>query len=225
MLQTELLIGTAGWDNEKWIGGFYPQDLPEDWRFGYYTNRFRSVLVPATSWSASDTEPLVDTMQEDLYPEFRMVLEWQLPERGDLAAQAEEFLQKSRAVDENVDAYLVRVAGSANDAAMRAIKLLQERHPVCLCGGNAQIDEGYSRLDGVSQCWRTDSEEQPLARGQFLVALSGNTDPRGIREIIEKIDAWPEGLSSVQGAALFFINDKSADTALQARTISELMGV
>ena len=46
-----------------------------------------------------------------------------------------------------------------------------------------------------------------------------------VPQIIEKINAWPDGLSPVKGAALFFTNDKAPDTAFQARTIAELMGV
>ena len=225
MLHNDLLIGTAGWENEKWVGGFYPEDLPEDWRFGYYTNRLRSVLVPAMVWNTADTESIVATMLEDLYQEFRMVLEWELTGRADDLVATHEFLQKSRPIDANVDAYLVSVPGTANETVLQAIDLLNQHHPVCLKTIHAQVDEKFLALSGVSLCWMTDSQAQPAARGRFLVALSGNTEPRGIREIIEKIDAWPEGLPSAKGAALFFINEKAAETAFQARTIAELMGV
>ena len=225
MLHTDLLIGATGWENENWVGGFYPEDLPGDWRFGYYTNRLRSVLVPAAAWSAADIEPLVTTMLEDLYPEFRMVLEWELNGKENDLAATQEFLEKSRPVDANVDAYLVKVPGTATESALQGIDLLQQQHPVCLKTIHAQVDEKFLALSGVSLCWMTDTQARPVSRGQFLVALSGNTEPRGIREIIEKIDAWPEGHPSAQGAALYFINDKAAETAFQARTIAELMGV
>jgi len=225
MLQAELLIGAAGWENENWIGGFYPQDLPEDWHFGYYTNRLRSVLVPAKLWQSPEIDSLINTMLEDLYPEFRMVLQWELPTGDDAVELAREFLEHSRPVDGNVDAYLVEVSGPATAAGVEALEQLQQHHPVCLNSRNTRIDPGFSSLEGVSLCWLADSQELPEAQGQFLVTLTGITDPRGIREIVEKIDAWPEGLPSAQGAALYFINDKAADTASQARTIAELMGV
>ena len=150
MLHTELLIGAAGWENEKWIGGFYPQDLPEDWRFGYYTNRLRSVLVPASLWQSTDVENYVNTMLEDLYPEFRMVLQWGLPTGGDAASHARDFLERSQPVDENIDAYLVDATGPASGTALNAIELLQERHPVCLRSRNAQLDNEYSRRNNRS---------------------------------------------------------------------------
>ena len=43
-----LLIGTRGWDHASG-GDFYPADLPDDWRFCYYSNNLRSVLVPIAS--------------------------------------------------------------------------------------------------------------------------------------------------------------------------------
>ena len=225
MLHTDLLIGAAGWENEKWVGGFYPADLPEDWRFGYYTNRLRSVLVPAGTWTAADTEPLIATMLDDLYPEFRMVMQWDLPAGDDATVRAEEFLDKTRPLDTNVDAYLVSVSGPASSVRLKAIEQLQQRHPVCLMGSDAPVGKEFSAMDGVSLCWLTDVQPKPMAQGQFLVALSSTTEPRGIREIIEKIDAWPESLPAARGAALFFINEKAADTAFQARTIAELMGI
>jgi len=225
MLQTELLIGTAGWEHEQWIGGFYPQDLPGDWRFGYYTNRLRSVLVPANIWQSPELDDYTNTMLEDLYPEFRMVLQWEMPAGEDAPTHASKFLERSQPVEENVDAYLVEVTGPASSAALKAIELLQAHRPVCLWSRDAQIDIKLSGLDGVSLCWLADAQVQPVTQGQFLVTLTSSTELRGIREIIEKINTWPEGLSSVQGAALFFTNDNAADTAFQARTIAELMGV
>ena len=225
MLQTELLIGAAGWEHENWVGNFYPQDLPDDWRFGYYANRLRSVLVPSELWQSTEIEAYVNILLEDVYPEFRMVLEWVLPDNQDAPALAQVFLRASQSLDEHIAAYLVHVSASASDSAFDAIKLLQAHHPVCLICDDPPAENGFSGLDGVGLCWLTDSQVQPVAQGQFLVALATSTDPRRIREIIEKINTWPEGLPNVQGAALFFVNEKAADTAFQARTIAELMGV
>lgn len=42
----ELVIGARGWNYDHWQNSFYPDGLPEEWRFSYYSNEFRSVLVP-----------------------------------------------------------------------------------------------------------------------------------------------------------------------------------
>ncbi|MCB1863907.1 MAG: hypothetical protein KDG50_00625 [Chromatiales bacterium] len=43
-------VGALGWDEPEWRNGFYPDDLPEDWRLGYYANEFSTVLVPQRLW-------------------------------------------------------------------------------------------------------------------------------------------------------------------------------
>ncbi|MCB1758740.1 MAG: hypothetical protein KDI68_03030 [Gammaproteobacteria bacterium] len=45
-----LVVGALGWDHAAWQGGFYPDDLPEDWRLGYYANEFSGVLLPESIW-------------------------------------------------------------------------------------------------------------------------------------------------------------------------------
>jgi hypothetical protein len=52
------LIGARGWDHDAWVGGFYPKDLPADWRLSYYANAFRAVLVPADELRQADPDVL-----------------------------------------------------------------------------------------------------------------------------------------------------------------------
>jgi uncharacterized protein YecE (DUF72 family) len=66
----EILIGTRGWDYDEWTGGFYPEELPSDWRFAYYSNHFRSVLVPQATWEKLGVDAVQDWL-EDCDPEFR----------------------------------------------------------------------------------------------------------------------------------------------------------
>ena len=39
------MIGTAGWERSDWVAGYYPDDLPEDWRLAYYANDCGCVLI------------------------------------------------------------------------------------------------------------------------------------------------------------------------------------
>ena len=34
-----LMLGTAGWQRDDWLAGYYPPDLPPDWRLAYYASR------------------------------------------------------------------------------------------------------------------------------------------------------------------------------------------
>ena len=42
-----LYLGTQDWRHAAWRGGFYPDDLPDDWLLSYYNNHFQSVYLTA----------------------------------------------------------------------------------------------------------------------------------------------------------------------------------
>ena len=61
-----LQIGSLGWDYDHWAGGFYPEDMPEEWRLDYYANTFRVVLVEQacwSKWSEDDIEEVIDAVE------------------------------------------------------------------------------------------------------------------------------------------------------------------
>lgn len=218
MLETDLLVGMAGWDHDEWVGGFFPPDLPDDWRLGFYTNRLRAVLVPHATWQQPDLD--TSTWRDDLYPEFRMVLEWTLPADAPVAA-VEAFLAQHEPIKENVDAYLVSVVDVGN-AAREAIGLLGRHRPVCLTSNDPEAG-------GQGRYWPVDSEPRMPAAGSYLVCLTSEKNPRIVRDVIEKINAWAnaagEAGHEVRGAGLFFAAEVDAEKAVEARTIAELMGI
>ncbi len=66
MDKAEFLIGRYGLDL---LDDFYPEDLPTEWRFDYYSNTFNAVLLPI------DTDEDIDAMLEDVDENFQIVLE------------------------------------------------------------------------------------------------------------------------------------------------------
>ena len=225
MLKTDLLVGAIGWNNDLWQNGFYPEELPQDWRLGYYSNHLRAVLVPAEIWRDPDTD--AEQWLDDIYPEFRMVLTWD-PGEADPLENVTEFLHQSSPIDANVDAYLVVLDRPADNSMERAIRRLSGHRPVSLVGRNytaPDITPGLSEIPGIGQCWLPDCQDKPADRGRFLVALSGESNAKAIRGIIEEIDRWPDTVTDASGAALFFTGESGAEVAQQARTIAELMGV
>ena len=42
-----LYLGTEDWRHPAWRGGFYPEDMPEDWLLPYYNSHFKSVYLTA----------------------------------------------------------------------------------------------------------------------------------------------------------------------------------
>lgn len=63
-----LTIGTQGWMHENWIGGFYAEDMPEDWFLDFYSNQFYCVLVESSEWLKWD-EALLEEMSDALEDE------------------------------------------------------------------------------------------------------------------------------------------------------------
>ena len=41
----EMRFGISGLNNPSLVENFYPEDLPEDWRFSYYSNEFHLLLI------------------------------------------------------------------------------------------------------------------------------------------------------------------------------------
>jgi hypothetical protein len=68
-----ILIGANGWLHPAWQGGFYPEDLPQDWQLGYYSNEFPIVLLSAEAWSTVRDE--IGDWLEDCNDELRIVCE------------------------------------------------------------------------------------------------------------------------------------------------------
>lgn len=57
MALQNLSIGVDDWLGASWLQSYYPAGLPEDWRYDYYLNEFRSALVAQTEWQAwTDTD-------------------------------------------------------------------------------------------------------------------------------------------------------------------------
>ncbi|WP_369152757.1 hypothetical protein [Candidatus Thiodubiliella endoseptemdiera] len=69
MSKTEFLIGRSGLDLQD---DFYPDDLPEDWRFDYYTAIFKALSLAIDT--DEDLEQIFDDIREDEEDDFLLVL-------------------------------------------------------------------------------------------------------------------------------------------------------
>jgi len=73
-LKQTINLGAYGWRHANWLDSFYPEDLPQDWRLGYYSNEFNTVLVPADYWQnmpPGECEQWLD----DVHPGFEFYIE------------------------------------------------------------------------------------------------------------------------------------------------------
>lgn len=71
--QITIDIAAYGWQEQDWQG-FYPADLPEDWRLGYYSNEFRSIVVPIDVWQDADRDSVED-WRDAVHAGFRFYFE------------------------------------------------------------------------------------------------------------------------------------------------------
>lgn len=62
-------IGTIGWLFDSWDRDYYPEDIPQEWKLGYYANELTAVVVPEALWKQADPEQL-EEMAEDVHEEF-----------------------------------------------------------------------------------------------------------------------------------------------------------
>lgn len=75
-MQTNQLVltGAVNWAHPAWHGGFYPDDLPDDWLLPYYNTQFQAVYLPDQIWQGVSSATWKQWL-EDTQPGFYFVLE------------------------------------------------------------------------------------------------------------------------------------------------------
>lgn len=206
-----ILIGTRGWDHPDWTGTFYPDVLPADWRFSFYCNHLRAVLLPAEVWPAAD----VRVWAEDTFPEFRFVVE--------LSATTPAPLPVLEPIRSQIAGLLLRVPAVPDKTWLTAwLAEFSTSFPVCvdlppaartpdLLACLVQYDAGL--------CWRTEIDPEPRPGGKLIVALASSAKSKVQRRWLEQLAAWQQD----EGLAALFLDDP--ESAKQTRLVAELMGV
>jgi hypothetical protein len=68
------MVTCRGWWDLADQALFYPDDLPEEWRLGYFANLFRATLLPADAWLRANPQQ-VQQWRDDVRASFRFVAE------------------------------------------------------------------------------------------------------------------------------------------------------
>lgn len=228
-----IMIGARGWSDIIPGDDFYPAELPPEWRFSFYSNNLRSVLVPRELWpSTSRTD--VSEWLNDCDPAFRFVLELpaalsrSLPETP--SQELDLFLDLCEPIAARVAGYLLRMDSDAGiDAAWleNVVHRLVDIAPLCV-----DLPQGPWRTPSVlaalarqdaGLCWHCASEPEPHPGGRLRLALAPPATPGITRRYIERLVQWQNQDAQ---AGLFFTNAPGATkVAYEARLIAELMGV
>ncbi len=229
-----LLIGSRGWDHPAWARTVYPQELPIEWRFCYYSNEHRGVLVPSPTWDHVSAED-VAAWVADCDPDFGFVHE--LPgwlyrpglSATALAAAADRFLDLVAPIRAQTRALVATGGrGPGVKGLQRLLAVLAPRFPVAVearrVGDGARARARVVAEMGASTIWRPRQQPAPEPAGSYLVALVGKDDLRHVRAVIETATRWMGG--GARGGALFFVDPPTAyRLAREARLVAELLGV
>lgn len=214
-------IGARSWNHQDWVGSFFPDDLPVEWRLSYYANEFSTVLVPVELWQETCLESL-DQWREDVYENFRFVLEFS---RAGALTKPEDTMERLRRLDGLVTGILLpsvpedpwrnQVVETVG-AHVRFCVLLNPKIPV------ASLE--WFLATGGEICWTPGTS---AAAGAYSIGLihpaSVRLDLRNLRHLLEAF------LNDTQGAGvryLFFAGDPPEVSILRdALTMAGLLGV
>lgn len=224
------MVGTVGWDHDEWVGEYYPEDLPQDWRFGYYSNDYRSVLVPEDHWPMGDLS-LVQEWLEDSGEEFRFVLQLPSPLLVNIdTALFDNFLYQIGELSDRAAGLLLSMKRLDIDlAALSSILNIVSQHaPVCVELPESMLASDETdvllRKTNTGRCWYPTTERVPAAGGALMVAISDSGDAKAQRRQIELLEQWMHQSGGVAG--LFFTGGgRAPKAASQARIIAEMMGI
>ena len=229
-----LMIGTRGWEHALWLGDFYPDELPPDWRFCYYSNNLRSVLVPQDIWTETGRAQVVQWV-EDCDLAFRFVIE--LPATLGVSLTSarrepdiERFLETIEPVAGRLAGLLWRAGADApadSGAFEELIHRLADIAPLCvdLPDGPWRAPQLLAALarQGAGLAWHCGREPAPHPGGRLMVAYASAAPAREVRRFIEQLAQWQQHDAR---AGLFFSEpERAAKAAQEARLIAELMGV
>jgi len=236
-------VGTYGWRHPHWLGGFYHEDLPQEWQLAYYSNEFNCVLVPADYWQAEHGYDC-DSWLDDVHEDFVFYLE--LPANLATDSAKQQFLQQVSLLQPQLAGIVI------NESVCQAIELswLQALVAVVPLHLMAATHFDEKNLSGkpVYPVWTDTFLQKHVAeKVQPAVAgLAGLQDdlhdsspvPPGIGELTWRLvkarrvkheaikNEAIKNEARVQPHSIIVVNPELSDTRLaQLRSVIEIMGL
>ena len=185
---SEFEIGARGWLYRQWSGQFYPDDLPDEWRFSYYSNQFRTILVPAEFFCQSASQDIED-WAEYCDEEFRFYIEcfsntnW------------EHIKLKLACLNRHLSGIVIRSDKNSNtspEAVKQLIGLALEMAPTYIDADVAgSIDIGdiprlSNELGCVCEFEALQSDwVKPFKRSVVLISAASGQEPKQLRKMFD----------------------------------------
>ncbi|MDB3892640.1 hypothetical protein N9345_00450 [Candidatus Thioglobus sp.] len=196
MSETEFLIGRRGLDL---IDDFYPDDLPSEWRFDFYSTLFKALSLPIDT--EEDLELIFEEI-EDSDEEFELVL----------------TIEPHQLLDINTLSALLSVVEPYQSWFILSCEL--EQHP------SAKV---MALLDNYRVSFQSDvqydlSLNNKQAMGQYLYyshlpvfSMQGSGDDKKMRANIEKI-------AEINTRTILICKSAESEALHKIRVIAEILG-
>lgn len=218
----EIFVGARGWQYPDWSGEFFPDDLPDDWRFSYYSNEQQAILVPfdyLRRYTEEDWAEWVEDAPDDFafYVELSSTASW-----DDVSSILEVIGGQLKGIIIVIDE-LPDIGAFAS-----LVKHAKMIAPVCIQRASDKISqqdmETLQSCHEVNESWDGENDAPVWGYGGAAVLLRDSRQqntPDILRQMIEK---GIEYAGSCEAIALFFTGDSPKISDIRnARTITELM--
>ncbi|MCP4950342.1 MAG: hypothetical protein GY922_00630 [Proteobacteria bacterium] len=210
-------IGTYGWLNPRWNGSFYDSDLPEEWKLSWYSNHFRTVVVPSEEVLKLSVDT-IDQWVEDTDPDFRFILE--IDSKFFIQNRSNELSCKFRMFENHFEGQLDAVICKSTRAKLikhdecENVQTGLSRAIVCVnTSGCDPMFEKYGRSS-------IDDQLPEMKPNPFAIVYSSRGQLPLIRENLENM----KRLNSEKRALIFNHQSSAYHHAAQARILADLMG-
>lgn len=184
-----VLVGTRGWLHKSWNESFYPEGMPEDWQLDYYSQYFKTLLVPQEVWVTWDKE-FVEDLEVFHDPEpFFLFFE--------VSNFNEDLLEQLKTLKNRIKDKAYGVLGmnlSQAEVNYLEAELSSTGYKLTSCAPRPQI-----------MGWSCEFELGVLTGEPLFLIQMNNHQMNQIKEVISPfLDSLPEG---VLGGCVFAIDD------------------
>ncbi|MDH5185162.1 MAG: hypothetical protein OEX12_14870 [Gammaproteobacteria bacterium] len=205
--QYSVMIGACGWEHPAWDEVFYPDDLPEDWRMGFYSNEFPVLQLPLSRIMAAPEDEL-DEWLEDSHEGFRLVVELE----STLDSRAEARLL---ALQHRLLALILSDEAISVPESLSSLPCLWAPREDNACELHLQAGRGQIWTGESSPCW-----DERLA----IVCLQSG-DYKDMKQLKQLLLSCAPALEEGRTLVLLFAGDPPDVQLMQnARTLTELLG-
>lgn len=206
-----LQLGLLGWSDGFRRSGFFPDDLPSEWRLTYLSNELDCVAVPAEALHGLNSE-MVEEWAEDTHDQFGFYLFLAdcNPRQGEQRYRFRGLLQQLEPLGDQLVGILVGADCMASDIALLQRVLQGEGRqelPVCRL---AELHSDGLSVEGVCSLQG--------GNGVALLHAKRELTPMAMRRVVELLKR--EGIDT-----LLFVPAEGLRANLQnVETISTLLG-